>query len=93
MGHCNDFQHIFVNQKKSENDGPYFQTMLFLLTVIEFISSLLLLTMKSILFLKWNQESVFSRYILQLKLTVNLKYLHHLDFTVDGRALRKPYPW
>ena len=32
-GRCNVFQHIFVNLKKSEFYGPYFQTMLFLMTV------------------------------------------------------------
>ena len=31
---CNAFQHIFVNQKKSEFYGPYFQTMLFLVTMV-----------------------------------------------------------
>ena len=34
-GRCNAFQHIFVNQKKSEFYGPYFQTMLFLVTMIK----------------------------------------------------------
>ena len=33
-GRCNAFQHIFVNSKKSEFYGPYFQTMLFLVTII-----------------------------------------------------------
>ena len=33
-GRCNAFQHILVNQKKSEFYGPYFQTMLFLVTII-----------------------------------------------------------
>ena len=28
MGGCNAFQHIFVNQKKSEFYGPYFQTVI-----------------------------------------------------------------
>ena len=32
-GRCNAFQHIFGNKKKSEFDGPYFQTMLFLVTM------------------------------------------------------------
>ena len=36
-GHCNAFQHIFVNQKKSEFYGPHFQTMLFLGTLIYII--------------------------------------------------------
>ena len=34
MGRCNVFQHIFVNYKKSEFYGPYFQAVLFLVTVI-----------------------------------------------------------
>ena len=34
-GHCNGFQHIFVNYKKLEFYGPYFQTMLFLVTMIK----------------------------------------------------------
>ena len=29
------FQHIFVNYKKSEFYGPYFQTMLFLVTIFD----------------------------------------------------------
>ena len=33
-GRCNAFQHNFVNSKKSEFYGPYFQTMLFLATII-----------------------------------------------------------
>ena len=32
-GCCNAFQHIFGNKKKSEFYGPYFQTMLFLVTM------------------------------------------------------------
>ena len=28
MGGCNAFQHIFVNKKKSEFYGPYFQTVI-----------------------------------------------------------------
>ena len=32
-GLCNAFQHIFVNYKKSEFYGPYFQAMLFLVTM------------------------------------------------------------
>ena len=32
-GRCNAFQHIFGNKKKSEFYGPYFQTMLFLVTI------------------------------------------------------------
>ena len=32
-GRCNFFQHIFVNKKKSEFYGSFFQTMLFLVTV------------------------------------------------------------
>ena len=32
-GRCNAFQHIFGNKKKSEFYGPYFQTMLFLVTM------------------------------------------------------------
>ena len=32
-GRCNAFQHIVVNQKKSEFYDPYFQTMLFLVTM------------------------------------------------------------
>ena len=32
---CNAFQHVFVNQKKSEFYGPYFQTILFLVTMIK----------------------------------------------------------
>ena len=28
MGHCNAFQHIFVNYKKSEFYGPYFQNVI-----------------------------------------------------------------
>ena len=31
-GRCNGFQHIFVNLKEIEFYGPYFQTMLFLVT-------------------------------------------------------------
>ena len=30
---CNAFQHIFVNQKKSEFYGPNFQTLIFLVTM------------------------------------------------------------
>ena len=33
-GRCNAFQHNFVNLKKSEFYGPYFQTMLFLVTIV-----------------------------------------------------------
>ena len=33
-GRCNAFQHIFRNKKKSEFYGPYFQTMLFLVTMV-----------------------------------------------------------
>ena len=33
-GRCNAFQHIFGNKKKSEFYGPYFQTMLFLVTMV-----------------------------------------------------------
>ena len=33
-GHCNGFQYIFGNQKKSELYGPKYQTMLFLVTMI-----------------------------------------------------------
>ena len=36
-GHCNAFQHNFVNEKKSEFYGPCFQTMLFLVTMMEYI--------------------------------------------------------
>ena len=37
-GRCNDFQYIFVvKQKKSDYYGPYFQTMLFLVTLIGII--------------------------------------------------------
>ena len=32
-GRCNAFQHIFVTLKKWEFYGPYFQTMLFLVTI------------------------------------------------------------
>ena len=32
-GSCNAFQHISVDQKKQEFYGPYFQTMLFLVTM------------------------------------------------------------
>ena len=32
-GRCNAFQDIFVNQNKSEIYGPYFQAMLFLVTM------------------------------------------------------------
>ena len=39
-GRCNAFQHIFVNQKKSEFQGPYFQTMLFLVTMFAQINYL-----------------------------------------------------
>ena len=35
---CNAFQHNFVNQKKSEFYGTYFQTMLFLVTMVWQIS-------------------------------------------------------
>ena len=28
MGHCNAFQHIFVNYNKSEFYGPYFQNVI-----------------------------------------------------------------
>ena len=38
---CNAFQHIFVNQKKSELYSPYFQTVLFL--VIMFWGSISIL--------------------------------------------------
>ena len=34
-GRCNDFQHIFVNQNKSEFYGSYFLTMLFLVTMVQ----------------------------------------------------------
>ena len=34
-GRCNAFQHIFGNKKKSEFYGPYFQTMLFLVTMMK----------------------------------------------------------
>ena len=37
MGRCNVFQHIFKNQIKSEFYEPYFQTMLFLVTMFEII--------------------------------------------------------
>ena len=33
-GRCNTFQHIFANQKKSELQGPHFQTMLSLVTMV-----------------------------------------------------------
>ena len=33
-GRCSTFQHNFVNQRKSEFYGPYFQTMLFLVTML-----------------------------------------------------------
>ena len=33
-GRCNAFQHIFGNKKKSEFYGPYFQTMLFVVTML-----------------------------------------------------------
>ena len=36
---CNAFQHIFINQKKFEFYGPYFQTMLFLVTVVYIIKN------------------------------------------------------
>ena len=36
-GRCNAFQHIFVNQKKPEFYGPYFQTMLFLVTMLKVV--------------------------------------------------------
>ena len=32
---CNAFQHVFVNQKKLEFYSPYFQAMLFLVTMIK----------------------------------------------------------
>ena len=35
----NAFQHIFINQKKSEFYGPYFQTMIFLVTMFNNIIS------------------------------------------------------
>ena len=34
MDRCNDFQHIFVNLKKSEFYSPYFQALLFLVTLL-----------------------------------------------------------
>ena len=34
-GRCNAFQHIFVNSTKSVFYGPYFQTMLFLVTMVK----------------------------------------------------------
>ena len=34
-GRCNAFQHIFVNNKKSEFYGPYFQTISFHVTMIQ----------------------------------------------------------
>ena len=34
-GHCNAFQHIFVNEKKSDFYVSYFQTMIFLVTMVE----------------------------------------------------------
>ena len=34
-GRCNAFQHIFVNQKKSELYDPHFQTMLFLGAMVQ----------------------------------------------------------
>ena len=34
MGRCSTFQHNFVDYKKSEFYGPYFQTMLFLVTMV-----------------------------------------------------------
>ena len=33
-GRCNAFQHFFGNKKKSEFYGPYFQAMVFLVTMI-----------------------------------------------------------
>ena len=33
-GRSNAFQHIFANQKKSEFYGPFFQTMLFFVTMV-----------------------------------------------------------
>ena len=38
-GRCNAFQHIFGNKKKSEFYGPYFQTMLFLVTMLEMMNT------------------------------------------------------
>ena len=37
MGRCNVFHHIFENEKKSELYGPNFQTMLFLVTMVQVI--------------------------------------------------------
>ena len=34
-GGCYAFQHIFGNEKKSEFCGPYFQAMLFLVTMLK----------------------------------------------------------
>ena len=34
-GRCNVFQHIFGNENKSEFYGPNFQTMLFLVTMVQ----------------------------------------------------------
>ena len=36
-GRCNAFQNIFVNKKKSEFYGTYFQAMLFLVTMATFL--------------------------------------------------------
>ena len=52
-GRCNAFQHNFVNQKKSEFYGPYFQTMLFLVTMVKAILYLLL---------KWRKHSRDTKY-------------------------------
>ena len=38
-GRCNAFQQIFVNYKKSEFCGPYFQAMLFLVTMFKYFST------------------------------------------------------
>ena len=39
-GRCNASQHIFGNKKKSEFYGPYFQTMLFLVTMFKIRSEI-----------------------------------------------------
>ena len=62
-GRCNAFQHIFGNKKKSEFYGPYFQTMLFLVTMTQpskkFILNLHFNGDDSYLFVNGKQELKF----------------------------------
>ena len=46
-GCCNAFQHIFINWKKSKFYGPYVQTILFLVSMIECNSNSVLFYLKT----------------------------------------------